>query len=292
MRSWPMLVLAVVSFGCGVRVPGGMRLPIAAKATVRADVRVTATVAAPVVAVPLDNAPVPEFFGVPLENVQDVVFVLDCSGSMSGIATGAVAQLHNQPAPPPPPPADTSTAPGGVTVGPADQPPPDPNAPPPPDPMAPQPVSTNHTDNTGAAGPRKIDVAQEELASALQRLAPGTRLNVIFFNNSLEAYAPSLVPVDEQGKITLIQFVRGTAPDGGTALAPAMRAAFLMNASRVVLLSDGLGNIGGAPEDIIRDAREAIRGGVRIDTIGLGSGQDGSLLSTLASESGGLYQAL
>jgi hypothetical protein len=272
-----------------------MRLPIAAKASVRADVRVTATVAAPVVAVPLDNAPVPEFFGVPLDNVQDVVFVLDCSGSMSEIATGAIAQLHTQPAPPPPPPpADTSTAPGGVTVGPAEPPPPppDPNGPPPPDPNAPQPVSSNHTDNTGAAGPRKIDVAQEELASALQRLAPGTRLNVIFFNGDLEAFAPSIVPVDEQGKSTLIQFVRGTSPDGGTALAPAMRAAFLMNAARVVLLSDGLGNIGGTPEDIIRDAREAIRGGVRIDTIGLGAGQAASLLSTLASESGGLYQAL
>ncbi len=294
MRSWPLLVLAVVSSGCGVRMPGGMRLPIAAKATVKADVRVTATVAAPVVAVPLDNAPVPEFFGVPLDNVQDVVFVLDCSGSMSGIATGAVAQLHTQPAPPPPPPpADTSTAPGGVSVGPADPPPPaDPNAPPPPDPYAPQPVSTHHTDDTGATGPRKIDVAQEELASALMRLAPGTRLNVSFFNNDLEAFSPAIVAVDEPGKATLIQFVRGTSPDGGTALAPAMRAAFLMNASRIVLLSDGLGNIGGTPEDIIRDAREAIRGGVRIDTIGLGAGQASSLLSTLASESGGLYQAL
>jgi hypothetical protein len=46
------------------------------------------------------------------------------------------------------------------------------------------------------------------------------------------------------------------------------------------------------PEAMLRDAREAMRGGVRIDTIGLGAGQDGALLSTLASESGGLYQAL
>lgn len=281
MRPWPLLVFAVISSGCALRVPGG-RLPIAARATVRADVRVTATVAAPVVAVPMANAAVPEFFGVPLDNVQDVVFVLDCSGSMSEVATGAVAQLATQPAPPSPGPADTSTAPGGVTVGPADQ------TPPPPAPNPPPPASTS----TSATGPRKIDVAQEELASALQRLAPGTRLNVIFFNNSLEAFAPAIVSVDEPSKATLIQFVRSTGPDGGTALAPAMRAAFLMNASRVVLLSDGLGNIGGTTEDIIRDAREAIRGGVRIDTIGLGAGQAASLLSTLASESGGLYQAL
>jgi hypothetical protein len=31
---------------------------------------------------------------------------------------------------------------------------------------------------------------------------------------------------------------------------------------------------------------------VRIDTVGVGGGQDASLLGTLASESGGLYQAL
>jgi len=71
-----------------------------------------------------------------------------------------------------------------------------------------------------------------------------------------------------------------------------MRTAFLMNARRIVLLSDGLGNVGGNADAVLRDAREAIRGGVRIDTIGLGSGQDGALLSALARESGGLYQAL
>jgi hypothetical protein len=71
-----------------------------------------------------------------------------------------------------------------------------------------------------------------------------------------------------------------------------MRAAFLMNSSRVVLLSDGLGNVGGDDNDIMRDAREAMHGGTRIDTVGLGSGQDGWLLGTLAQESGGIYQAL
>ena len=58
------------------------------------------------------------------------------------------------------------------------------------------------------------------------------------------------------------------------------------------LAADGLGNVGGGPEAVLRDAREAMHGGVRIDTIGLGAGQDGALLSALASESGGLYQAL
>jgi hypothetical protein len=71
-----------------------------------------------------------------------------------------------------------------------------------------------------------------------------------------------------------------------------MRTAFLMNAHRIVLLSDGLGNVGGDSRALLRDAREAMRGDVRIDTIGLGADQDAALLQALASESGGLYQAL
>jgi len=55
--------------------------------------------------------------------------------------------------------------------------------------------------------------------------------------------------------------------------------------------SDGLGNVGGDSRALLRDAREAMRGGVRIDTIGLGKGQDAALLQALASESGGIYQA-
>jgi hypothetical protein len=66
--------------------------------------------------------------------------------------------------------------------------------------------------------------------------------------------------------------------------------AFFMNAHPVVLLSDGRGNVGGDSRSLLRDVREAIRGGVRIDTIGLGRDQDASLLRSLAAESGGLYQ--
>ncbi len=117
-------------------------------------------------------------------------------------------------------------------------------------------------------------------------------MNVLFFNSELDAAAPSMIQLDEQGRANLITFVRETEPDGSTALAPAMRTAFMMNAKRIVLLSDGLGNVGGNADAVLRDAREAIRGGIRVDTIGIGAGQDSALLSSLASESGGLYQAL
>jgi hypothetical protein len=105
-------------------------------------------------------------------------------------------------------------------------------------------------------------------------------------------FGPDNRPIDDALCAELLGFVAQMGANGATALAPAMRTALLMNPRRIVLLSDGLGNVGGNAAAILRDARAAIRGGVRIDTIGLGRGQDAALLHSLASESGGLYQAL
>lgn len=236
--------LVVVVAGCGSRAPRFPVFKVSMDLQARVRVKARARPAAPVALV---GAAVPEFFGVPLDGAQDVVFVLDRSGSMSQPAQGRIADIR---------PADYDEA----------------GPPPPP--------------------PRKIDVARAELVDALDRLPPGTRMNVLFFNNGLEAFAPAIVELEDSSREGLVGFIRETEPSGATALATAMRLAFLMNARRVILLSDGLGNVGGDAEAVLRDAREAMLGGVRIDTIGLGANQDGPLLDALAAESGGLYQAL
>jgi len=299
MRSRLLVSVAVLA-GCGggLQVPRGAGIPI--NAVARANLRVHAqvyvpppptvtvsgsvSVSAPTPPVPtvvtntiqpLENAPIPEFFGIPLDGGGDVVFVLDVSGSMDEAATGQLATYQVAPdVAAPPPPAN----------GPPPPPPPptDPNAPPPAPPAAPAPPTL-----------RKIDVAKAELVEALRRLPPGTRMNVLFFNSELEGYSSGLFPLEDGVRGDVISFVNETDASGRTALAPAMRTAFLMNARRIVLLSDGLGNVGGGADNVLRDAREAVQGGgVRIDTIGLGVGQDGALLARLANESGGLYQAL
>ena len=334
MRPWS-LILLVVCASCGVRVPQPHGMRISVKASVRVPTQVhvhtqgqvhahgqvqtqgqvqgQGQVQVPVVevraepyvpppppppAVAIENAPVVEFFGVPLEGVEDVVFVLDCSGSMDELARGRAAQIDttidpnaaadpNQANQPPPDPNQAPSQPPPDPNQAPNQPPPDPNQPPPDPNAAPQQPAPPEPRR-----PRKIEVAQAELADALARLPAGTRMNVLFFNSELEAFAPSLVPLQESARGGLITFVKQTVPDGKTALAPALRTAFLMNARRVVLLSDGLGNVGGNADAVLRDAREAMRGGVRIDTIGLGDDADQWLLSTLAKESGGLYQGL
>ncbi|MBV8756697.1 MAG: VWA domain-containing protein, partial [Deltaproteobacteria bacterium] len=222
---------------------------------------------------------------IPLDGANDIVFALDVSGSMNENAQGQVAQL----AAPPPPPSP------GAESG---LPPPGPASPPPADPSAPMPAApspaTPPPPPTPSQPPRstKIEVAKAELVDALQKLPAGTRVNVIFFESDVEAFAPDVVPLDDATRASLVGYVSAETARGSTALAPAMRTALIMQSRRVVLLSDGLGNVGGGAEAVLRDAREAIRGGTRIDTVGLGNGQDARLLGTLASESGGLYQAL
>jgi hypothetical protein len=290
MRALPLVALLIVCAGCPARVQPHPGLNVVIDTALRAEVRVEAEVEVeagveveaeaeagvevevepdfqveaevqvePEIPAPveLEGAAVVEFFGIPLEGVQDVVFVLDRSGSMNDRVHGRIAHL-------------------GVTeAAPAEQPvADDPHGPAPPPPVV-----------------RKIDVAHAELADALERLPAGTRMNVLYFNRYLDAYAPTLVPLEEFAREDLVGFVRSIDAWGPTALGPAMRAAFLMNPRRIVLLSDGRGNVGGDSRAVLRDAREALRGGVRIDTIGLGRDQDVELLRTLAAESGGIYQA-
>lgn len=300
-RSWSLFtILLVLATGCTMRLPRPGQIGIRVKATTRVEVRarpVTVDGRAEVV-VPVQGAPVVEFFGIPLENAQDVVFVLDCSGSMDGLAQGRMAQITPSAAPVAPPEQAPGAPPPAINGPPPDpgQPPPpppaDPNQPPPFDPDAPVTTSPAADPVPTTRQMKKIEVAQAELVDALARLPAGTRMNVLFFNSGVDAFAPTMMPLDETSRANLIAFVNDTTATGGTALAPAMRAAFLMNARRVVLLSDGLGNVGGGAEAVLRDAREAMRGGVRIDTIGLGSGQDADLLNTLSNESGGLYQSM
>ena len=260
MRSCSLVTLLLLS-ACSFRVPRG--IPVHVSGEVRADVHVEARVSVDAVAVPLQGAPVTEFFGIPLADAHDVLFVLDVSGSMTENAAGQLAMI----APPPPPPVNPPTA----------------ESPPQSDQSQLQPQAQ-------VRAPTKLEVAQAELIDALTKLPTGTRINIFIFSDDVDAYAPSSVVIDEPTRSDLIAFVRDMRANGSTALQPAMRMAFLLNTPRIVLLSDGLGNIGGDRDDIMRDVREAILGGVRIDAIGIGPSQDTKLLTALATETGGLYQ--
>jgi hypothetical protein len=323
MRCWPLIALSLLS-ACSFRVPRG--IPVRVSGNIDVRLQGQGTVRVDTALVPLQGAPVTEFFGIPLADAKEVLFVLDISGSMAERAEGQLAMIPppppanaGEPAPPndvnapagpppttaPPPNATSPNAPAGPppSAPPTTAPPPNetpPNAPPPPPapmgypPGYPPPSSVAPPAQPGVAytAPTKLEVAQAELIEALARLPVGTRLNILVFSDEVDAYAPTTVVIDDARREDLVGFVREMRAVGATALQPALRLAFLLNAPRIVLLSDGLGNVGLGPDDILRDTREAVRGGVRIDAIGIGPGHDAKLLTTLATETGGLYQPL
>src|SRR5262245_33168402 len=245
MRYCLLVTLSLLS-ACTFRAPRG--IPVRVSASVRADVRVQGRAPVDAVVVPLQGAPVTEFFGIPLADAREVLFVLDVSGSMAESATGQLAMIAVPPPPPVNPPPEPSQ--------PASSPPPAPNEapaepsgvqpPPPPAPDAPPqpvgypqgypsssvpPAAQPQPENRLATRvPTKLEVAQAELIDALSRLPAGTRINVLIFGDDVDAYAPSLVVIDEASRADSIAFVRDMRATGATALQPAMRTAFLLNA--------------------------------------------------------------
>jgi hypothetical protein len=194
------------------------------------------------------------FFGIPLAGAQDVVFVLDHSGSMSGVAAGFAGSDVGM--------SET----GALLTG----------------------LGAQIVNAKTRTLPTKMEAAKQELVHTLSVMPDGTRFMIIFFDDELKAFAPHMVMLDPRTRDAAIRFVHGIEPGGSTAAVPALRLAYRAGAARVVLLSDGLANTGGSGDDLLADARAAMQAGVRFDTVGLGIDQDGPLMSTLAAESGGL----
>lgn len=196
-----------------------------------------------------------DFFGVPLDDAQDVVFVLDRSGSMSLVSTGfageAVGMSEGE---------AVLASLGGSLVNKV----------------------------AGKPLPNKLEAAQQELIDTLRAMPDGTRFNVIFFDDELAVASPQMMVLGPHTRGDIEAFVLSIEPGGSTAAVPALDLAYALGARRVVLLSDGLANNGGSGDDLLARARAAMSYGVRFDTVGIGLDQDASLMQTLAAESGGM----
>ncbi len=146
-------------------------------------------------------------------------------------------------------------------------------------------------DNSGSMGGTSIEQAKASLLYALGRLNPGDRFNIVRFDDTMETVFPTLVAGDRENIGKAKAFVSALQANGGTVMAPAMRAALqddTGDASRlrqVVFLTDGaISN-----ENDLFDIITAGLGRSRVFMVGIGSAPNSHLMTRAAELGRGSY---
>ncbi len=145
-----------------------------------------------------------------------------------------------------------------------------------------------------AAG-KKMAHAREAACFAIGQLLPTDRASVTIYDDQIETIARS-APVED--KTRLMAQIRGIQPRGSTALHDGWTAGARQVAehvswdglNRVLLLSDGLANVGVTDPTAIRaDVKGMSAQGVSTSTIGVGDDYNEDLLEAMAQAGDGNY---
>jgi len=151
-------------------------------------------------------------------------------------------------------------------------------------------------DHSGSmAGSRKIDYARQAAVYAIQQLLPEDRVSITIFDDTVKTLAPSALVRDKQHLIDLINRVQ---PAGSTALHAGWEAGARQVQSlpvpgglnRVLLLTDGLANVGETnPDNIATDVKRLAVQGVSTTTMGVGNDYNEDLLEAMSRSGDGNY---
>ncbi len=151
--------------------------------------------------------------------------------------------------------------------------------------------------------PTKLEVARQQLRSALEGLPPGAVFGLLLFNHELLPVAQQPVKASRENVQSALAQLDAYAAGGSTDLYKALEAVFhgtepgdpdaagRVRFDTLVLLSDGLPTLGTVTDP--GELRRRVAGwnrwaGLRIHTVGLGE-QDRALLEGFAGDSGGKY---
>jgi Ca-activated chloride channel family protein len=142
---------------------------------------------------------------------------------------------------------------------------------------------------------RKLVFAREAAAFAVRELTPADRVSVTVFDDRVETIVPNQPAANRERIAGLIAAV---APRGSTALfggwsvgAEQTRTGFVAGGlNRVLLLSDGLANVGESRPDVIAtEVHKMAAAGVGTSTVGLGAEYNEDLLEAMARSGDGSY---
>ena len=139
----------------------------------------------------------------------------------------------------------------------------------------------------------KIQAAKEAAILALHRLKSKDIVSVILYDSDVEVLVPATKMTNRDriiGKIRSIKAGGSTALYAGVQTGAEELRKFLSNerVNRVVLLSDGLANVGpDSPKALGNLGADLIDEGISVTTIGMGNGYNEDLMSNLAYKSDG-----
>ncbi|MFN3189250.1 MAG: vWA domain-containing protein [Aureliella sp.] len=148
-------------------------------------------------------------------------------------------------------------------------------------------------DKSGSMQGEKIRQARNAALGALDRLGDDDIISIVTYDSSVEVLVPATKASDRSAIRTKI---RGISAGGNTALFAGVSkgAAELRKfldekmVNRVILLSDGLANVGpSSPAELTQLGESLIKEGISVSTMGLGLGYNEDLMSQLALASSG-----
>lgn len=148
-------------------------------------------------------------------------------------------------------------------------------------------------DKSGSMGGQKIVQAREAAIMAVRRLDARDTVSIVTYDTTVDVVVPAM-PVGDTDWI--VSRIRRIEPGGNTALfAGVSKGADQLRkylsphrVNRVVLISDGLANVGpSSPRELGRLGESLVREGISVSTIGLGLGYNEDLMYRLAERSDG-----
>jgi Ca-activated chloride channel homolog len=151
-------------------------------------------------------------------------------------------------------------------------------------------------DRSGSMGQQnKIGFAREAAIFAVQQLLPSDRVSVTIFDDKIETIVPNTLA---ENKSRVVEMIQGVRPNGSTDLhggwkeGGAQAGKHLVSGAlnRVLLLSDGLANVGKTePDAIATDVHQLAKEGVSTTTMGVGDDYNEDLLEAMARSGDGNY---
>jgi Ca-activated chloride channel family protein len=148
-------------------------------------------------------------------------------------------------------------------------------------------------DRSGSMSGEKLEQAKAAALTAVDRLQDNDIVSVLTYDESIHVLIPATRATDResiQQAIRSIQVGGSTALFGGVSKGAAEVRKFMddQHVNRVVLLSDGMANVGpSSPMELQQLGESLLKEGISVSTLGLGAGYNEDLMRSLAAASSG-----